>query len=83
VQSVAVVVYPTAERLPDIRKLAEKGERPLVIINPQWRESGQVIRCGPKDVSKVKTCVLGGWKEFKRVRTRECKGGCREICVQG
>eukprot|EP00884_Botryococcus_braunii_P021948 jgi/Botrbrau1/8437/Bobra.0237s0056.1 len=41
--SVAVVVYPTAERLPDIRQLAEKKDRLLIIINPQWRESGQVI----------------------------------------
>lgn len=40
---IAAVVYPTADRLPQIRQLAAKAERALVLVNPQWREEGQVI----------------------------------------
>ena len=40
----AVVVTPSAEHLPTIRKLAERDDRTLLcILNPQWKEEGQVI----------------------------------------
>jgi len=41
--TLAAVVYPTANILPQIRKLAEKEGRALLIVNPQWRESGQIV----------------------------------------
>lgn len=37
------VVYPTADRLNDLRSLAKEKDRPLLIVNPQWNESGQVV----------------------------------------
>ena len=42
-KSIAAVVYPTADRLNQIKDLAKDTSRPLLIINPQWREAGQVI----------------------------------------
>lgn len=42
-KSIAAVVYPTAERLNQIKDLAKESSRPLLLINPQWREEGQVI----------------------------------------
>lgn len=42
-KSIFAVVYPTAERLPQIRSLASKSERPLLLINPQWKDEGNVI----------------------------------------
>jgi len=40
---IAAVVFPTAERLKNIKDLAKEASRPLLIINPQWREAGQII----------------------------------------
>lgn len=40
---IAAVVYPTADRLNQIKDLAKEGSRPLLLVNPQWREEGQVI----------------------------------------
>lgn len=43
-RKVVAVVLPTAERLPQIRELAEKyPESQLLIINKQWNDKGQVI----------------------------------------
>jgi hypothetical protein len=42
-KSIAAVVYPTADRLNQIKDLAKNEKRPLLLINPQWREAGQVI----------------------------------------
>lgn len=42
-KSIAAVVYPTADRLNQIKDLAKDEKRPLLLINPQWREAGQVI----------------------------------------
>lgn len=39
----AAVVYPTADRLPQIRELAKEDARPLLLVNAQWREAGQVV----------------------------------------
>jgi hypothetical protein len=40
----AVVVTPSAEHLPAIRKLAEDANRTaLFILNPQWNEAGQIV----------------------------------------
>lgn len=35
----AAVVFPTAERLNDIKKLAKEENRTLLIINPQWKDA--------------------------------------------
>lgn len=43
-KSIAAVVFPIAESLKQIRSLASSDEnRPLLLINPQWRNSGQVV----------------------------------------
>ena len=42
-KSIAAVVYPTADRLNQIKALAKDTSRPLLLVNPQWREEGQVI----------------------------------------
>lgn len=43
-KDIAAVVFPTAERLQQIKSLAaQDGSRPMLIVNPQWREEGQVI----------------------------------------
>jgi hypothetical protein len=42
-QSIAAIVYPTADRLNQIKELAKDTSRPLLLINPQWREAGQVV----------------------------------------
>lgn len=42
-KSIAAVVYPTADRLDQIKSLATNAGRPLLLVNPQWREEGQVI----------------------------------------
>lgn len=39
----AAVVFPTADRLNQIKSLAKETNRPLLLVNPQWREEGQVI----------------------------------------
>eukprot|EP00873_Tetraselmis_striata_P008339 jgi/Tetstr1/428603/TSEL_018594.t1 len=39
----AAVVYPTSDKLKQIRALAEQEGRMLLIVNPQWRESGQIV----------------------------------------
>lgn len=44
--AIAAVVYPTAERLSQLKELAKVADRPLLIVNPQWREEGQVgVEC--------------------------------------
>ncbi|KAG0576040.1 hypothetical protein KC19_5G050400 [Ceratodon purpureus] len=43
-KSIAAVVFPIAESLKQVRAIASKEEnRPLLMINPQWRSSGQVV----------------------------------------
>lgn len=42
-KSIAAVVYPTAERMKQIQSLASDSERPLLIINPQWRDEGNIV----------------------------------------
>jgi Domain of unknown function (DUF1995) len=42
-KSIAAVVYPTADRLNQIKELAKTTTRPLLIVNKQWNEAGQVI----------------------------------------
>lgn len=43
-KSIAAVVFPIAESLKQVRSLASKyGNQPLLLINPQWRSSGQVV----------------------------------------
>jgi hypothetical protein len=42
-KSIAAVVYPTADRLNQIKDLAKDASRPLLLVSPQWREAGQVI----------------------------------------
>jgi hypothetical protein len=42
-KKIAAVVYPTADRLNQIKDLAKESQRPLLLVNPQWREEGQVI----------------------------------------
>lgn len=42
-RSIAAVVFPTADRLKQIQALAKEEGRPLLLVNPQWRNEGQVI----------------------------------------
>jgi hypothetical protein len=42
-KSIAAVVFPTAERLQQIQSLAKDASRPLLIVNPQWRDDGNVV----------------------------------------
>ncbi|KAL4421315.1 hypothetical protein ABPG75_010606 [Micractinium tetrahymenae] len=42
-RSIAAVVFPTADRLKQIQVLAKEEGRPLLIVNPQWRNEGQVV----------------------------------------
>jgi len=42
-KDIVAVVFPTSDRLKQIQDLAKEADRPLFIINPQWREAGQVI----------------------------------------
>ncbi|KAG6546740.1 hypothetical protein Mapa_011929 [Marchantia paleacea] len=42
-KSVAAIIFPIAETLKQVRSLAEKERAPLLIVNPQWRSSGQVV----------------------------------------
>lgn len=42
-RSIAAVVFPTADRLKQIQALAKEEGRPLLIVNPQWRNEGQVV----------------------------------------
>lgn len=35
-----MVVFPTAERLKDIRELAKDEQRTVVLVNPQWNDKG-------------------------------------------
>ncbi|KAK9819742.1 hypothetical protein WJX72_001819 [[Myrmecia] bisecta] len=42
-KAVAAIVFPTADRLSQIKALAKEEGRALLIVNPQWRESGQVV----------------------------------------
>lgn len=39
----ASVVFPTSDRLNDIKSLVKNNISKILIINSQWRESGQVI----------------------------------------
>lgn len=41
-KSFVAVVFPTADRLKQIQSYAQQAERPLLIVNPQWRNEGQV-----------------------------------------
>lgn len=43
--SLAAVLFPTAETLPQVRQIARvKGpHRLMLIINPQWQMNGQVV----------------------------------------
>lgn len=43
-KSIAAVVFPIAETLNQIKTLLKNDEkRPLLMVNPQWRSSGQII----------------------------------------
>ncbi len=45
-KGVVAVVFPLADNLKDIQLLAKastKDQRPLLVVNPQWRTEGQVI----------------------------------------
>ncbi|KAJ7547776.1 hypothetical protein O6H91_08G104000 [Diphasiastrum complanatum] len=43
-KSIAAIVFPIAETLKQVRSLAESDEnRPLLLLNPQWRASGQIV----------------------------------------
>ena len=44
-RSLLAVVYPTADRLKQLQAYAKETRRPLLIINPQWRNDGQVCVC--------------------------------------
>lgn len=37
------VVYPTADRLKDLRDLSNDSDRPLLMVNSQWNDAGQVL----------------------------------------
>lgn len=38
----AAVVFPTSDKLKDLQSLAKEVDRPLLIVNCQWNDSGQV-----------------------------------------
>lgn len=38
-----MIVFPTAERLNDIKELAKDEGRTVVLVNPQWNDKGQII----------------------------------------
>lgn len=42
-QSCVAVVFPTADRLKRIQAYAKQAGRPLLLVNPQWNSSGQVV----------------------------------------
>ena len=42
-KSFVAVVFATAERLKQIQAYAKEAQRPLILVNPQWRNAGQVI----------------------------------------
>ncbi|KAI7838107.1 hypothetical protein COHA_008115 [Chlorella ohadii] len=42
-KSFLAVVFPTADRLKQLQNYAKQEGRPLLIVNPQWRNEGQVI----------------------------------------
>lgn len=43
-KSVAAVVFPISDTLKQIRLLAKDDEsRPLLLVNPQWRSTGQIV----------------------------------------
>lgn len=42
-KDIVAVVFPTSDRLKQIQDLAKETDRPCLIVNPQWREAGQVI----------------------------------------
>lgn len=42
-KSFLAVVYPTSDRLKQLQSYAKEAGRPLLIVNPQWNNAGQVI----------------------------------------
>lgn len=42
-RSLLAVVFPTADRLKQLQAFAKEEGRPLLIVNPQWRNEGQVV----------------------------------------
>ncbi|PSC76084.1 Conserved oligomeric Golgi complex subunit 6 [Micractinium conductrix] len=42
-KSFLAVVFPTADRLKELQSYAKEAGRPLLIVNPQWRNEGQVV----------------------------------------
>lgn len=48
-----MVVFPTAERLKDIRELAKDEGRTVVIVNPQWNDAGIAVGEAPFLISNV------------------------------
>ena len=39
---IALLLFATAETLPTLRSMAEREDRPLLLLNPQW-QPGQVV----------------------------------------
>eukprot|EP00210_Caulerpa_lentillifera_P004165 g3971.t1 len=42
-KELVAVVFPTSDQLKNLQRLVEDPERSVLIINPQWNDSGQVI----------------------------------------
>jgi hypothetical protein len=69
--TLAAVVYPTADRLKQIRQLEGIAGRALLLVNPQWREEGQVVSdfgIGPWKVAALS--FLDGFERSYSLRER-------------
>lgn len=42
-EAMSAVVFPSAETLPTLRQLDDEDQKLLLIINPQWQTSGQLV----------------------------------------
>lgn len=42
-EAMAAVVFPSAETLPELRRLDAEQQRLLLIFNPQWQTTGQLV----------------------------------------